>query len=326
MRSTFFSSLAAVALVTLALSTSSCSAAATAAANTGPDKEPEINSNDGDLNVQVPVDKDITFERFRRESVSVWTLNEKVNANEGKIDGLSATLGDMEAVMDQKVSTNLDAAVRVLSATITSVTNSFESRMLGLTNIVTDVAENSMSNLTDLINEFTAEAAVQSRAQQTQFESLKNSINTQMSSLKNNINAQMAGFGKQVDAKISAQAAKDAAARKAIVDNLGKLMYQGDIDKYLVTTWQSSSYHSNRKYFKIKFNPNRPGYFSCGSAEFRTACTALNTALRGSDGVDRALKPVCNHQSYTDGNCVRLSGSYLSHCKCFLYICVIFLR
>merc|ERR1719230_710324 len=162
-----------------------------------------------------------------------------------------------------------------------------------------------MSNLTDLINEFTAEAAVQSRAQQTQFESLKNDIN-----------AQMAGFGKQVDAKISAQAAKDAAARKAIVDNLGKLMYQGDIDKYLVTTWQSSSYHNNRKYFKIKFNPNRPGYFSCGAAEFRTACTALNTALRGSDGVDRALKPVCNHASFTDGNCVRLSSSYLSHCGC----------
>jgi len=70
---------------------------------------------------------------------------------------------------------------------------------------------------------------------------------------------------------------------------------------------------AGRVFYKTNYNPGAPGFFNCDRRELRTACSDLSAYLKSRDGVDRALKPACNHPSYCGSQGVQLPSSYLSH-------------
>jgi hypothetical protein len=74
--------------------------------------------------------------------------------------------------------------------------------------------------------------------------------------------------------------------------------------------------HAGRMMYKIEYNPNNPGYFHPGSPELKTGCTSLSEDLKSIDNIDRALKPAADVDWASDGDSVRLQGSYLSNCGC----------
>jgi len=98
--------------------------------------------------------------------------------------------------------------------------------------------------------------------------------------------------------------------------------YSHEVDKY----WDgkavvSTSDHGDVKgriFYRVKYNIRTPGYWSGNSAELFMACSALSTYLRSKDGLERDLRPVCNHQHHArhggTRGCIWIRGSYFSHC------------
>jgi hypothetical protein len=80
--------------------------------------------------------------------------------------------------------------------------------------------------------------------------------------------------------------------------------------------------HKRRMFYKVEFNPNAPGYFECDRRELFAACRQLSEDLEEHDGIDRDLRPVCDHDHgqglnanhYCGDQSVILRESYLSHC------------
>jgi len=95
-----------------------------------------------------------------------------------------------------------------------------------------------------------------------------------------------------------------------------------EVNKYWdgkVTTSSSNyGYVRGRKFYKVKFNIVTPGYWSANSDEIFYACMALSIHLRRKDGVERDLRPPCNHWGHWKsgglGQCVPIENSYFSHC------------
>merc|ERR1719453_2624634 len=76
---------------------------------------------------------------------------------------------------------------------------------------------------------------------------------------------------------------------------------------------------AGRLYYKVKFNLNKPGWFSVNTDELIWACRALSVHLRRKDGKERDLRPVCNHHNRHgnyggQGACAYVHESYFSHC------------
>jgi hypothetical protein len=97
--------------------------------------------------------------------------------------------------------------------------------------------------------------------------------------------------------------------------------------QYAVAPKNTENGHADRVMYKINFNPNHPGFWYPDRRELRQACSRLSEDLKNApcpndksktDGKDRALKPVCDHERghWCEGNAVRLNGAYLSHCGC----------
>jgi hypothetical protein len=74
--------------------------------------------------------------------------------------------------------------------------------------------------------------------------------------------------------------------------------------------------HAGRMMYKIEYNPNSPGYFHPGGPELKDGCRALSADLKAIDNIDRDLKPAADVDWASDGDSVRLQGSYLSNCGC----------
>lgn len=75
---------------------------------------------------------------------------------------------------------------------------------------------------------------------------------------------------------------------------------------------------AGRLFYSIKFNVVRPGYWTSGSDELFMACHALSVHLYRQDGIERDLRPPCNHYNHHTwggvGNCIFIMNSYFSHC------------
>lgn len=73
-----------------------------------------------------------------------------------------------------------------------------------------------------------------------------------------------------------------------------------------------------RKYYRVQFNVKQNGYFTSGADELMLACMALSKHLRMQDGIERDLRPVCNHYGHRNlgglGQCIFIWESYFSHC------------
>ena len=133
----------------------------------------------------------------------------------------------------------------------------------------------------------------------------------------------------QAQSKKDATAASDksAAALKKQVDDATKPLkalaenYAKDSLYFMKDTFQLLGYKvgqgrgAGRVFYKVNYNPGSPGFFQCegNHRELQTACRDLSTMLKARDGVDRALKPACDHPSHCRGSGVSLPGSYLSH-------------
>jgi hypothetical protein len=83
----------------------------------------------------------------------------------------------------------------------------------------------------------------------------------------------------------------------------------------------SASDHGNvrgRKFYRVKFNLVRKGFFTSGSDELFLACKGLDMYLRSVDGIGRDLRPPCNHYGHMRvgglGQCIFIWDSYFSHC------------
>jgi hypothetical protein len=74
--------------------------------------------------------------------------------------------------------------------------------------------------------------------------------------------------------------------------------------------------HAGRMFYKVMYNPNNPGYWHPGGEELKQACTTLSNDMKKVDGKDRKLKPAADVDWASDGDSVRLQGSYLSNCGC----------
>jgi hypothetical protein len=74
----------------------------------------------------------------------------------------------------------------------------------------------------------------------------------------------------------------------------------------------------NRLFYKIVFNARNPGYWTSGSDEMFMACLALSSHLYRKDGIERDLRPACNHWGNWNiggmGQCIKIADSYFSHC------------
>jgi hypothetical protein len=79
---------------------------------------------------------------------------------------------------------------------------------------------------------------------------------------------------------------------------------------------QHGGSHKGRVMYKVEYNPNNPGYFSCDRRELLAACSNLGTDLQRLDGVDRKMMLACNKwdQGCDETYGVQLRGSYLSDC------------
>jgi hypothetical protein len=95
-----------------------------------------------------------------------------------------------------------------------------------------------------------------------------------------------------------------------------------DIEKYwdgkVVTSTSNQGYVRGRKFYRVMFNAHTPGYWSANSDEIFMACTALSIHLRRQDGIERDLRPPCNHWGHWKagglGQCIMIEHSYFSHC------------
>jgi len=85
-------------------------------------------------------------------------------------------------------------------------------------------------------------------------------------------------------------------------------------------TYTSAANHGEvrgRKFYKVKFNIKAKGYRTSNDNEVYMACKALSNALRAKDGVERDLRPPCNHYNHRRtgglGQCIFIRDSYFSH-------------
>jgi len=95
-----------------------------------------------------------------------------------------------------------------------------------------------------------------------------------------------------------------------------------EVDKY----WDGKTHTSTanngrvkgRKYYKIQFNIKQVGYWTSGGDELMLGCMALSKHLRMQDGLERDLRPICNHYGHGNigglGQCIFIWESYFSHC------------
>jgi hypothetical protein len=98
--------------------------------------------------------------------------------------------------------------------------------------------------------------------------------------------------------------------------------YPDEIEKYwdgkIVTSASEVSEVSGRKFYKVKFNIREKGYWSPNSDEMFAACRGLSNYLRKQDGIERDLRPPCNHYGHWRrgglGQCIFIFRSYFSHC------------
>jgi len=89
-------------------------------------------------------------------------------------------------------------------------------------------------------------------------------------------------------------------------------------DGKVITSTADHGYVRGRKFYKVMFNAITPGYWSANSDEIHMACAALSIHLRREDGIERDLRPACNHYGHWKsgglGQCVMVERSYFSHC------------
>jgi len=95
-----------------------------------------------------------------------------------------------------------------------------------------------------------------------------------------------------------------------------------EISKY----WDEKKYVSTanngrvkgRIFYRIKFNIANQGYFTSGMDELLLGCMALSKYLRSQDGLERDLRPACNHYGHHNiggmGQCIFIWENYFSHC------------
>lgn len=73
-----------------------------------------------------------------------------------------------------------------------------------------------------------------------------------------------------------------------------------------------------RIFYKMQFNMNTAGWWSSNSDELFVACQGLSTYLRRADGIERDLRPPCNHYNHPRvggmGQCIQIDHSFFSHC------------
>jgi hypothetical protein len=147
------------------------------------------------------------------------------------------------------------------------------------------------------------------------------------------IEDELANFESMVDDAMDELSAK---VEKAKSDAEGSSTYTGsdahikqvtgfapdEINKYwdgkVTTSTSQHGYVRGRKFYKVKFNIMTPGYWSSNSDEIFYACQALSIHLRRKDGIERDLRPPCNHWGHWKagglGQCVPIERSYFSHC------------
>jgi hypothetical protein len=95
-----------------------------------------------------------------------------------------------------------------------------------------------------------------------------------------------------------------------------------EVDKYwdgkVLTSVADASEVKGRKFYKVKFNTKQPGYFTSGADELFMACRALSVHMQRTDGIERDLRPACNHFGHDRsgglGQCIWIYNSYFSHC------------
>ena len=126
------------------------------------------------------------------------------------------------------------------------------------------------------------------------------------------------------------------AVKKAVDDAVSKGSYTGTSKHIYEVTgikhddpssyWDGQAIQSNsergnvkgRIFYKVKFNLEQPGWWSANSDELFMACSALSMHLREQDGIERDLRPPCNHYNHNRvgglGQCIQIDHSYFSHC------------
>jgi hypothetical protein len=141
--------------------------------------------------------------------------------------------------------------------------------------------------------------------------------------------------------RVSAKIAKSLPAlKKSITDNMEEVLaslpyhYSDDhieqvvgfrpeeIEKYwdgkVIISKADNGEVKSRRFYKVLFNARKPGYWTSGSDEMFMSCMALSVHLYRQDGIERDLRPACNHEGHWDiggmGQCVSIRSSYLSHC------------
>jgi len=137
------------------------------------------------------------------------------------------------------------------------------------------------------------------------------------------LNKQMVELSKKVTADINKKLESVSASNYGTDNHIKQVtgFSSSETNKY----WDGKTYTSaanhgevrGRKFYKVKFNIKSRGYWTSNSNELFMACKALSNALRAKDGVERDLRPPCNHYNHRRtgglGQCIFVRDSYLSH-------------
>ena len=254
-------------------------------------------------------------------------------------------------VANVEVTANLLARVAAIESSMTPIRSSVtlaQSSMDRLDAIVTEVADLKRNLVVDVgvlerklavaasqaALDFHKDTAIQNAwAIQKAGRAARSKMIARISGAKEVIKKSQVRVNKNVIGKIAQMEIDVKAQMKAVIDSMpfkysDEHIFQvtgfrpDEIAKYwdgkVITSKSSTGEVSGRKFYRIQYNTVRPGYWTSNSDEMLMGCHALSVHLYRQDGVERDLRPPCNHYGHHTwgglGNCIFIYHSYFSHC------------
>jgi len=267
-----------------------------------------------------------------RESVSLWDVQENQQEMGHKSDAVAASLDMMESFAEA-----VGPAAKIALTSVERIDNAAVSVAAAKTEIVAGLKVMAATKANTVTYKQANDALTKSSENiNAAFAEGSKALKDYRKKVTDNFEA-ATNNGKKIGAATRKLINEmTAAVKKAVTDAASKGNYEGTHAHIKQVTgidynepsqyWDGKAVVSNsergnvkgRIFYKVKFNLKQAGYWTANSDELFLACTALSTYLRQQDGVERDLRPPCNHYNHPRvggmGQCIQIDHSYFSHC------------
>lgn len=267
-----------------------------------------------------------------RDTASIWGISEDQDAMVNSAASVSATLDQMESF-----AARVGPAAKIALTSVERIDNAFDKVGDAKAEIVAGIAQmkaamqdtKSFADAKKGLDKATADIKEQRDAGVAALHDYRKAVAANFE--KANANA------KKISTETTKLIATMQASVKKAVDDVKKNgvfqftdehihqitgFYPDEVSKYwdgdAIVSASQYGQVKGRLFYKVKFNIRTPGWWSSNSDELFAACAALSTYLRRQDGVERDLRPPCNHYNHNRvggmGQCIQIERSYFSHC------------